>query len=98
MATTTGVSACGSEVDPIAELRLYFEVDKSVYDMRVTEELITGGSNILVTKSNIHTYIHKYAHYKLNLETAQQTRAFLSGFRQMIPMDWIRIFSTQGIV
>ena len=86
----------GEKDDPIAALGMYFEVDKAGRDMRVTEELIPNGSSVLVTKANIHSYIHKYAHYKLNVETRQQTRAFLSGFRQLIPLDWLRIFSTQG--
>lgn len=82
--------------DPVASLGMYFEVDKVALDMRATEELIPNGSSLLVTKYNIHSYIHKYANYKLNVETRQQTRAFLSGFRQLIPLDWLRIFSTQG--
>ena len=36
--------------------------------------------------------MHLFAHYKLNLETRQQSRAFLDGCRDIVPVDWIRMF------
>lgn len=81
--------------DPIAALGLYFEIDKIIYDANTTDELIPNGSSILVTKKNLLSYIHRYAHYKLNLESSPQTRAFLAGFRIMIPQEWLKMFSCQ---
>lgn len=51
----------------------------------------------IVTNDNYRDYIHQLAHYKLNRETNEQNRAFLSGFREIIPLDLIRIFSSQVI-
>ena len=48
-----------------------------------------------MTSDNYRDYIHQLAHYKLNRETAEQNRAFLAGFREIIPLDLIRIFSSQ---
>ena len=36
--------------------------------------------------------MHLLANFKLNLETRQQSRAFLDGCRDIIPVDWIRMF------
>lgn len=46
---------------------------------------------------NIHSYIHRLAHHKQNIEISQQCRSLLSGFRIMIPLEWIRIFSTREL-
>jgi len=58
-----------------------------------TVELIPGGSSINVTKQNAIRYVHLVAHRRLNVESAKQTNAFLSGFRDLIPAAWVRLFS-----
>jgi ubiquitin-protein ligase E3 C len=65
--------------DPIANLGLYFEVDRNILDQHIFEELLPNGSNTLVTKDNFHSYIYRYANYKLNVETKSQCQAFLTG-------------------
>jgi hypothetical protein len=65
--------------------------------MNSVVELIPHGANTLVTKQNLLSYIYLYANFKLNLETGKECRAFLSGFRDLIPLKWIRIFSAQEI-
>ena len=79
--------------DPIANLGLNFTLDKVYLDVVSTEELIPNGVSTLVTSDNVLTFIHRFANYKLNIETAPQCRAFLAGFRSMIPGEWMRLFS-----
>lgn len=62
-----------------------------------TKELIPGGSQIAVANDNVNLYIHRYAHFKLNLEIAEQSKAFLSGFRDLIPLAWIRMFNANEL-
>jgi len=57
-----------------------------------TVELLPNGHMIPVTKENYIHYMHLFAHYKLNVETNQQSRAFLDGCRDIVPVDWIRMF------
>lgn len=59
-----------------------------------TVELLPGGSSKLVTKDNVIQYIYLVAHQKLNVETSLPTKAFLRGFRELIPGTWIRLFSS----
>lgn len=56
-------------------------------------ELIPNGSCIPVTKDNSIRYIHLVAYRRLNTESAAQTKAFLSGFRDIIPAPWVKLFS-----
>lgn len=79
--------------EDVAAWGLFFEVEKMKDGDIVTEDLIPGGISIPVTRDNVHAFIHRKANYKLNIETSEQSRAFLSGFREMIPIDWMRMFS-----
>mmetsp|Transcript_14416 Transcript_14416/g.21644 ORF Transcript_14416/g.21644 Transcript_14416/m.21644 type:complete len:1114 (+) Transcript_14416:66-3407(+) len=84
----------------LSDLQLKFEASRegiSADDRNGIVELIPNGSNIAVTRSNLVSYIYLYAHYKLNVETAKQSRAFLSGFRDLIPVEWIRMFNSQEL-
>lgn len=58
-----------------------------------TVELIPHGRDKAVTKMNVIQYIHLISHYRLNVLSARQTRAFLAGFRDLIPASWVRLFS-----
>ena len=60
-----------------------------------TVELMDGGPT--VTRDNIYTYIHKMANYKLNQESRQQLRALVNGFREMVDIHSLRMFSAVEI-
>ena len=75
----------------IANLGLTFEL--TVGAAR-TVPLIPGGSYMPVTKANVIHYIHLVAHRRLNIEGSAQTKAFLRGFRDLIPASWVRLFSS----
>jgi ubiquitin-protein ligase E3 C len=62
-----------------------------------TVELIRGGQNKPVTKQNVIQYIHLVAHQRLNVQGALETRAFLRGFRDLIPASWVRLFSANEL-
>ncbi len=56
-------------------------------------DLIPNGRDILVTNQNVIQYVHSMAHYKLNVQISQQSKAFLLGFRDLIPAEFIRMFN-----
>jgi ubiquitin-protein ligase E3 C len=62
-----------------------------------TVELVPGGRSKAVTKQNVIHYIHLVANHRLNVQGAQQTRAFLQGFRDLIPASWVRLFSANEL-
>ncbi|KAL7552593.1 hypothetical protein ACHAWF_016755 [Thalassiosira exigua] len=56
-------------------------------------ELMPGGSAVSVTRENVIQYIHLVSHQKMNVRGSCQTAAFLRGFRDLIPAQWVRLFS-----
>jgi ubiquitin-protein ligase E3 C len=76
----------------IANLGLTFELQDSA-TTTTSIELMPGGSNISVTKENVIQYIHLVSHQKMNVRGSRQTLAFLHGFRDIIPAQWVRLFS-----
>jgi ubiquitin-protein ligase E3 C len=83
-----------SEED-IASLNLMFDlsVPSSGNGPPQIIELIPNGSSTPVTKENSIRYVHLVAYRRLNIETSAQTKAFLSGFRDLIPASWVKLFS-----
>lgn len=63
------------------------------FELHDGSELMPGGSAIPVTKVNVIQYIHLVSHQKMNVQGRTQTAAFLRGFRDIIPAQWVRLFS-----
>ncbi|CAM9839352.1 unnamed protein product [Chrysoparadoxa australica] len=81
----------------VLALGLSFSLTTSAYGAQQTRDLIPGGSNVDVDASNLISYIHALANFKLNVEIAAQCRAFLRGFRDLIPLEWMRLFNSQEL-
>lgn len=62
-----------------------------------TVDLMPNGRNIAVNKQNVIQYVYLVSHHRLNVEGAPQTRAFLKGFRDLIPASWVRLFSANEL-
>jgi len=54
--------------------------------------LIPGGEGVPVTSANAHTYVALIAHHRLNTQIAGEVGAFLRGFREVVPLPWMRFF------
>ncbi|GIL88261.1 hypothetical protein Vretimale_14138 [Volvox reticuliferus] len=66
-------------------------------DPHVEVELKPGGRGIPVTAENVNEYIHRVAHYKLNISPQPAVSAFLSGFYEIIPRSWVSMFSGEEL-
>ncbi len=63
-----------------------------------TVDLLPGGRLIPVkSKVQIFQYMHAVANQLLNIQGARQTKAFLRGFRDLIPASWVRLFSANEL-
>jgi hypothetical protein len=58
-----------------------------------TIELIDNGSEVEVTEKNKHLYVSKLCQYRMTKSIADQLKAFLAGFYQIIPSHLIKIFN-----
>ncbi|CAL0307794.1 unnamed protein product [Lupinus luteus] len=56
-------------------------------------ELIPGGRNIRVTEENKHQYVDLVAEHRLTTSIRPQINAFLEGFNELIPREFISIFN-----
>ena len=83
----------------VEDLGLFFEVTRTYNDGTVlsTEPLIPNGSSIPVTNENVMMYIHRLANFKLNTEINRACKSFLRGFRDLIPVNWIRMFNPREL-
>lgn len=78
----------------VSDLGLTFSIDEDVLGQIVTHELVPGGRAIPVTQESKISYIHSLAHFKMHLQIKDQTAAFIRGFRSIINIDWLAMFST----
>uniref|UniRef100_A0A1B6LAX7 Ubiquitin-protein ligase E3B n=1 Tax=Graphocephala atropunctata TaxID=36148 RepID=A0A1B6LAX7_9HEMI len=78
----------------VSQLDLTFSVDEDVLGRLVTHELIPGGRALTVTNQNKINYIHLMAHFRMHTQIQKQTAAFIRGFRSIINLEWLSIFST----
>ena len=60
-------------------------------------ELIPNGSEIPVTQGNVLRYIYLVSHHKMNVELHNAVKAFLRGFRLIIPESWIKMFDAEEL-
>ncbi|KAK9513092.1 hypothetical protein O3M35_001362 [Rhynocoris fuscipes] len=77
----------------VSQLDLTFSVDHDVMGRLVTHELVPGGRALSVTNHNKINYIHLMAHFRMHTQIKEQTAAFIRGFRSIINLDWLSLFS-----
>ncbi|RZF42672.1 hypothetical protein LSTR_LSTR001467 [Laodelphax striatellus] len=78
----------------VSDLDLTFSVDEDVMGRVVTHELTPGGRLMPVTNQNKINYIHLMAHFRMHTQIKDQTAAFIRGFRSIINIEWLALFST----
>ncbi|XP_014255272.1 ubiquitin-protein ligase E3B isoform X1 [Cimex lectularius] len=78
----------------VSQLDLTFSIDHDVMGRLVTHELVPGGRALPVNNHNKINYIHLMAHFRMHTQIKEQTAAFIKGFRSIINLDWLALFST----
>lgn len=79
--------------DMVEDLGLTFTVVNDGFGAAKEVELKPNGRNINVTGVNRIEYIHRLAHYRMNLQIKEESEAFLRGFYEIVPSELIRLFS-----
>eukprot|EP01047_Picozoa_sp_COSAG01_P026135 COSAG01_NODE_1674_length_9542_cov_35.944827_6_plen_261_part_00 len=75
------------------ELGLNFAIVDNQFDATRETPLIPNGKNVSVTNENRVQYIHYVANYRLNKQIRRQSKLFLDGLRQVVPVEWLQMFS-----
>ena len=60
-------------------------------------DLLPNGSEVKVTNANKFRYIYMVADYRLNVRIKPQSDAFVNGFRECVPMNWLGIFNDREL-
>ncbi|GAA5854091.1 hypothetical protein JCM5353_002749 [Sporobolomyces roseus] len=75
------------------DLSLNFTVTDEDFGVSRTIDLIPNGSDIPVTNENRMQYIVLMSNYRLNVQIAQQSKAFERGMFEIIPERFLRLFN-----
>lgn len=74
-------------------LDLTFSVEADIFGELKQVELLPGGKEIVVDESNKETYVQLVTELRMKKSIQPQTDSFLQGFDDVIPLDFIRIFT-----
>lgn len=78
-------------------LGIYFNHNYELLGNMQECELKPGGSNILVTEENKKEYLDLLVNWKFSVGVEEQTKAFLEGFNQVVPLEWLKYFDEREL-
>ncbi|TKS74069.1 NEDD4-like E3 ubiquitin-protein ligase WWP2 [Collichthys lucidus] len=68
----------------------YFAQDMEILGKVSTHQLKDDGENELVTEENKEEYISLLTDWRFTRGVEEQTKAFLDGFNEVVPLEWLR--------
>ncbi|KAM9296812.1 E3 ubiquitin-protein ligase Itchy homolog [Gastrophryne carolinensis] len=78
-------------------LEMCFSVDKEILGEVKSHDLKPNGSNIQVTEENKEDYIRLVAEWRLSRGVEEQTQAFLEGFNEILPQQYLQYFDAKEL-
>ncbi|KAM4614272.1 NEDD4-like E3 ubiquitin-protein ligase WWP2 isoform 2-T2 [Discoglossus pictus] len=79
------------------ELELYFVQDMEILGEITSHKLKEGGENIRVTEENKEEFIMLLTDWRFTRGVEEQTKAFLDGFNEVAPLEWLRYFDEKEL-
>nr|XP_057915318.1 NEDD4-like E3 ubiquitin-protein ligase WWP1 [Doryrhamphus excisus]XP_057915319.1 NEDD4-like E3 ubiquitin-protein ligase WWP1 [Doryrhamphus excisus] len=78
-------------------LEMYFSVDMEILGKITSHDLKADGANVLVTEENKEEYISLMAEWRFSRGVEGQTKAFLDGFNEVVPLQWLQYFDEKEL-
>ncbi|XP_056290361.1 NEDD4-like E3 ubiquitin-protein ligase WWP1 isoform X2 [Pseudoliparis swirei] len=78
-------------------LEMYFAVDMEILGKITSHDLKPDGTNVLVTAENKEEYISLMAEWRFSRGVEGQTKAFLDGFNEVVPLQWLQYFDEKEL-
>ncbi|KAJ8313202.1 hypothetical protein KUTeg_009243 [Tegillarca granosa] len=78
-------------------LELFFCSDFEVLGKVDQHDLKPGGSEIKVTEENKEEYINLMTNWRFSRGVEEQTKAFLDGFSEVVPLQWLQYFDEREL-
>lgn len=79
------------------DLETYFCANFEVLGKVEEHELKPDGKQIKVTDSNKEEFISLMAYWKFTVGIEEQTKAFLDGFNEVVPLEWLQYFDEREL-
>lgn len=79
------------------DLEMFFAADYEVLGEIKNHELKENGSTIKVTDENKEEYIKLMTEWRFTRGQEEQTKSFLDGFNDVIPLEWLRYFDEREL-
>uniref|UniRef100_A0A8C8J6E2 E3 ubiquitin-protein ligase n=1 Tax=Oncorhynchus tshawytscha TaxID=74940 RepID=A0A8C8J6E2_ONCTS len=78
-------------------VELYFAQDMEILGKVSTHQLKDDGEDELVTTENKEEYISLLTDWRFTRGVEEQTKAFLDGFNEVVPLEWLRYFDEKEL-
>uniref|UniRef100_A0A3Q3ALH7 E3 ubiquitin-protein ligase n=1 Tax=Kryptolebias marmoratus TaxID=37003 RepID=A0A3Q3ALH7_KRYMA len=78
-------------------LEMFFSVDMEILGKITSHDLKPDGTNILVTEESKEEYISLMAEWRFSRGVEGQTKAFLDGFNEVVPLQWLQYFDEKEL-
>ncbi|KAK7118926.1 hypothetical protein R3I94_022438 [Phoxinus phoxinus] len=78
-------------------LEMYFSVDMEILGKITSHDLKADGANVLVTEESKEEYIGLMAEWRFSRGVENQTKAFLDGFNEVVPLQWLQYFDEKEL-
>ncbi|XP_013794411.2 NEDD4-like E3 ubiquitin-protein ligase WWP1 [Limulus polyphemus] len=78
-------------------LELFFSVDFDILGQIQSHELKPGGTDIRVDELNKDEYLRMMTDWRFSRGQEEQTKAFLDGFNEVLPLEWLHYFDEREL-
>lgn len=78
-------------------LELWFSVDFEVLGQIIHHELKENGDKVRVTEENKEEYITMMTEWRMTRGIEEQTKTFLEGFNEVVPLEWLKYFDEREL-
>lgn len=78
-------------------LEMWFSVDFEVLGQVIHHELKPSGDKERVTEANKEHYLHLVTQWRMTRGIEEQTSAFLDGFNEVVPLEWLKYFDEREL-
>ncbi|XP_049280993.1 E3 ubiquitin-protein ligase Su(dx)-like isoform X2 [Anopheles funestus] len=78
-------------------LELWFSVDFEVLGQIIHHELKDNGDKERVTEENKEEYISLMTEWRMTRGIEEQTKTFLDGFNEVVPLEWLKYFDEREL-
>ncbi|XP_049865404.1 E3 ubiquitin-protein ligase Su(dx) [Pectinophora gossypiella] len=78
-------------------LEMWHSVDFEVLGQVIHHELKPGGDKERVTEENKEHYLQLVTQWRMSRGIEEQTSAFLDGFNEVVPLEWLKYFDEREL-